>query len=289
MLNTGNTNSHNNNSNDQYIALNPQSYDQQKKIILFEFDSGKLDNTLIILVSFLQQLSNIKTIPINVLQKCKGQLDKIYKLIQEVELKINSLQHNFSQEQTIISKENYDTEYTKQRKQMFHQQPQNEGDSSVISNLASSILINSEADLKKIQQQNVVDAKPNQSYIPQGCIINFSYAKNNQSDYQFMLYLLMEQNLKVNKLSLSCLGNVKIKRSDLTTLSNKNKFDLLLNQQLEHIFSNIKRKAFNNEFKVLSCSNTFCSFKCFENVQVNNTNKNHVFSYCPLCEEQSVV
>ncbi|CAK90851.1 unnamed protein product (macronuclear) [Paramecium tetraurelia] len=278
MQNQGQAQTRNKIPKDQYMAHNAQNKEQQKIFNLQDyFDWEKLKNIQSYLQQFIDQLSKIKGIPINVQQQCKDQLDNISKLIQDAQNKIHSL-----------SKENEDTWQTKFKQQPFNQTPQNKGDSDPSQIQISSIIIQTEAEGKNIQQQDVVNVKHNQQNKPQGCIIDLLYAKNNQTDYQFMLYLLMEQNLKINKLSLQCLGNVNIKRSDLTTLSNKNKFDLLLNYQLEQIFSNIKRKTINNELTVINCSNSFCNFKCFENAQINNIDKIKIKSYCPICEQQSV-
>ncbi|CAK55971.1 unnamed protein product (macronuclear) [Paramecium tetraurelia] len=101
-------------------------------------------------------------------------------------------------------------------------------------------------------------------------------------DHQQVLTYLLQQNVKRNiNIFPQCFCNERIKKTHLLSLENRNLFDQLLSQQVENILEN-QIKIQNKQ--VFKCNNSFCTFKCFAEKNVDKDKK----FYCTLCDEQSV-
>ncbi|CAD8043502.1 unnamed protein product [Paramecium primaurelia] len=118
----------------------------------------------------------------------------------------------------------------------------------------------------------------------QKCLINHSQIQDyEQEHYNLILKYQLQQRIKNNiNQQFECLQNKRIKIKDLTNLSNRNLFDMLLSQQLEKIFDT------QNQLQVQICKNSFCNFKCFAKKDDRKLDNKNLKSYCPICEEFTV-
>ncbi|CAD8148993.1 unnamed protein product [Paramecium pentaurelia] len=256
---------------------------KKKKIIiqaqqLNEYYEGMLWDIIKQLDQFFQSINNSYNISKDDLQKFKQLMNEINKQIIKALDKIDSFEKQ--------PKEPYENQINlKTRKCQYSQTPQNLGDTGVLQPAISSIIENKiqiEQEENKVLKEKQINQVSNKQNQQQRCLINHSYIQDHLENYQIILHLLLQQNLKNNKNSLKCFCDVNIKCSHLTTLSNKNLFDLLLNQQQDQLFLNLHK-----QLKVLNCTNNFCSFRCI-NVQINNLDRRQQKYYCLLCNEYSV-
>ncbi|CAD8052382.1 unnamed protein product [Paramecium sonneborni] len=122
----------------------------------------------------------------------------------------------------------------------------------------------------------------NNNQIHQRCIINHKYIQDNLQEYQLIVQASLELQLKGGPKLLKCLCK---KNKDLS-ISNRNLFEIIENQQMEILFKQLE-KIFQDipNKNVLKCPNNLCNYKCAENVLKDQKKQKY---YCPSCNENSI-
>ncbi|CAD8048295.1 unnamed protein product [Paramecium sonneborni] len=276
---------------DEKKEKNIQQVGQEKELIQKNFkiksektisahNKNSLKDLIQTLTKFLQQLEqNIQALVQGVYQcRIEQQMQqRIIELIEKFNNKCNSLKQSFQKSGQKLSsgnptQQNHDDDDDLIEFESSDQEKSLIGQNNIVDNQQIVGLIQ----IQDNQNENFINAKKEK------CIINHKQIKNFQSDYQQIIQAYLEQQLKNNKQSIKCMCNQNIKFKDLN-ISNQNLFEMIQNQQLVTIFNQFNQM-------VLKCTNSFCSFKCFEQ-KSNNTQDQMMRQqyYCPACNQNSIL